>query len=253
MWSECIMDPISTKESKMPIGSSSLPTADAINVARTVNDATTGQIRAWILNGRLKPGERLHQDQLAIALGVSRMPVREAIRQLAAEGLVQLFPHRGAFVSSMDPDEIRELYEVRAALEGLAISHAVPRVTPDVVVSLHEILRRLVDAVAAGDDEATIEFDRHLHDTLIAPAQKPYLRELIEQARRRSEAFRRAHTYIIPGQSASSNKEHAAIIAAVECGDVELSVQLIHEHLHNAATHLITYFSAWTDGREPAR
>lgn len=237
----------------MPIGSGTLAAADAINVARTVNDATTGQIRAWILNGRLKPGERLHQDQLAVALGVSRMPVREAIRQLAAEGLVQMFPHRGAFVSSLDPDEIRELYEVRAALEGLAISHAVPRVTPDVVSSLHEILRRLVEAEAAGDDEATIELDRHLHDTLVAPSQMPYLRELIEQARRRSEAFRRAHTYIIPGQSASSNEEHAEIIAAVERGDVERSVSLIERHLHNAATHLITYLSAWTDSQEPAR
>lgn len=237
----------------MPIASAAGETGtDLTNVARTVNDAATAQIRAWILKGRLKPGERLHQDQLAVALGVSRMPVREAIRQLAAEGLVQLFPHRGAFVSSLDPDEIRELYEVRAALEGLAISHAVGRVTPEVVARLHEILRRLLEAAAAGDDEATIELDRNLHDALIAPAQMPYLRELIEQARRRSEAFRRAHTYIIPGQSASSNKEHAEIIAAVEQGDVERSVRLIHEHLHNAATHLIIYLSAWSDGRGQA-
>src|SRR4051812_43907 len=99
----------------MPTVSGTVPVTEITNLARTVNDATTGQIRAWILNGRLKPGERLHQEQLAVDLGVSRMPVREAIRQLAAEGLVQLIPHRGAFVSSLDPDEIRELYEVRAA------------------------------------------------------------------------------------------------------------------------------------------
>jgi len=244
------MDPISKPEHGMPIGSGLLAATDVTTMARTVNDATTAQIRAWILNGRLKPRERLHQDQLALALGVSRMPVREAIRQLAAEGLVQLFPHRGAFVSSLDPDEIRELYEVRAALEGLAVSHAVPRMAPANVASLRAILEKLIAATATNDDEAVIDLDRAFHDGLVAPAGMPYLRELIDQARRRSDAFRRAHTYIIPGLSADSNREHAGIIATVEQGEVERSVELIHEHLRNAADHLITYLSAWTDGRE---
>ena len=80
----------------------------------------------------------------------------------------------------------------------------------------------------------------------------PYLRELIDQARRRSDAFRRAHTYVIPGLSASSNREQAEILAAVEQGDVPRSVALIQEHLRNAADHLIGYLTAWTDGREGA-
>jgi DNA-binding GntR family transcriptional regulator len=246
------MDPISKSEHAMPIGADLLPSTDASAVARTVNDATTAQIRAWILNGRLKPRERLHQDQLAAALGVSRMPVREAIRQLAAEGLVQLFPHRGAFVSSLDPDEIRELYEVRAALEGLAISHAVPRMTTANIATLRAILDRLVAETAANDDEAVIELDRAFHDGLVAPAGMPYLRELIDQARRRSDAFRRAHTYVIPGLSASSNLEHAEIFAAVEQGDVPRSVERIHRHLRNAADHLIGYLAVWTGEREGA-
>jgi DNA-binding GntR family transcriptional regulator len=234
----------------MPITSDLIPATDVTTVPRTVNDATTSQIRAWILNGRLKPRERLHQDQLALALGVSRMPVREAIRQLAAEGLVQVFPHRGAFVSSLDPDEIRELYDVRAALEGLAISRAVPRMTPATIVALHAILDRLLEAASANDDEAVIDLDRAFHDALVAPAGMPYLRELIDQARRRSDAFRRAHTYVIPGLSASSNREHAEIIAAVEQSDVERSVELIQQHLRNAADHLTSYLAAWTENRE---
>jgi DNA-binding GntR family transcriptional regulator len=227
--------------------------APLANVARTVNDATTAQIRAWILNGRLKPGERLHQEQLAEDLGVSRMPVREAIRQLAAEGLVQLIPHRGAFVSSLDPGEIRELYAVRAVLEGLALEHSVPRITAAVVDECRGILAALIDAAATDDVEAVIDLDRQLHDTLMSRAAMPYLQELIEQARRRSEAFRRAHTYIIPGQSTSSNEEHARIIEAVARGDAAGSVRLIHEHLHNAALHLISYLSSWTDRGERAR
>jgi DNA-binding GntR family transcriptional regulator len=232
--------------------SSAAPVLEVSNAARTVNDATTGQIRDWILNGTLRPGERLHQDQLAAALGVSRMPVREAIRQLSAEGLVQVFPHRGAFVSSLDPDEIRELYEVRAALEGLAVYHAVARLTPADLDALRQLLARLQAAEQAGADEDTIELDRRFHDRLMAPAAMPYLRELIEQARRRSEAFRRAHTYVIPGHSAHSNDEHAGILDAVIRGDAERAMALIQAHLRNAAAHLISYFGERLEGKGPA-
>src|SRR5215213_392225 len=97
-----------------------------------------------------------------------------------------------------------------------------------------------------------IELDRAFHDGLVAPAGMPYLRELIDQARRRSDAFRRAHTYVIPGLSASSNLEHAEILASVEQGDVPRSVERIHRHLRNAADHLIGYLAAWTGEREVA-
>lgn len=226
-----------------------VPVLEAGNAARTVNDATTGQIRDWILNGTLRPGERLHQDQLAATLGVSRMPVREAIRQLAAEGLVQLFPHRGAFVSSLDPDEIRELYEVRAVLEGLAVVHAAPCLTESDLAGLRELLARLQAAEATRADEDTVELDRRFHDRLMAPAAMPYLRDLIEQARRRSEAFRRAHTYVIPGHSAQSNAEHAAIVEAAARGDADMAMVLIQAHLRNAADHLISYFAGRIEGK----
>lgn len=224
----------------------------ASNAARTVNDAATGQIRDWILDGTLKPGERLHQDQLAVALGVSRMPVREAIRQLSAEGLVQVIPHRGAFVNSLDPGEIRELYEVRAVLEGLAVAHAVPRMGEPEIDALRDLLAQLLAAEAAGAGEDTIELDRRFHDLLMSPAAMPYLRDLVEQARRRSDAFRRAHTYIIPGLSTSSNHEHAGIVAAAEAGDADLATELIQQHLRNAADHLITYLVGRSDGKAAA-
>lgn len=223
---------------------------DISNAARTVNDATTSQIRDWILAGTLKPGERLHQDQLAVALGVSRMPVREAIRQLAAEGLVQSIPHRGAFVNSLDPGEIRELYEVRAALEGLAVAHAVPRLDKVEIANLRTLLAQLVAAESTGPGEDTIELDRRFHDALMSPAAMPYLLDLIEQARRRSDAFRRAHTYVISGLSTYSNQEHAGILAAAEAGDAALASELIQRHLRNAADHLITYFVGRSESKE---
>jgi DNA-binding GntR family transcriptional regulator len=104
-------------------------------------------------------------------------------------------------------------------------------------------------AEATGAGEDTIELDRRFHDLLMAPAEMPYLRDLVEQARRRSDAFRRAHTYVIPGLSTSSNREHAGIVAAAEAGDAALATELIQRHLRNAADHLITYFVGRFDGK----
>jgi DNA-binding GntR family transcriptional regulator len=219
------------------------------NVARTVNDATTNQIREWILNGTLTSGERLHQDQLASALAVSRMPVREAIRQLSAEGLVQVIPHRGAFVTSLDPNAIRDLYEVRAALEGLAVRHAVPAIGEEDIAKLHELFDQLKAAEQADDDEQTIEIDRRFHDVLMSPAAMPYLLDLIEQARRRAEVFRRANTYLRATHTPEANREHAAIIAAVEARNAEDAVRLTEFSLRKAAGQLIDYLTHKKDDR----
>jgi DNA-binding GntR family transcriptional regulator len=229
--------------------SSALPVATPGYLARTVNDATTSQIREWILNGTLTSGERLHQDQLASALAVSRMPVREAIRQLAAEGLVQVIPHRGAFVTSLDPHAIRDLYEVRAALEGLAIRHAVPAIDEREIAELHDLFDQLKEAERVDDDEQTIEIDRRFHDVLMTPAAMPYLLDLIEQARRRAEVFRRANTYLRATHTPEANREHAAIIAAVEARDAEAAVRLTEFSLRKAAGQLIDYLTHKKDDR----
>lgn len=208
----------------------------------TVQAATTDQIRTWILDGTLQPGERLHQDRLAGLLGVSRMPVRESIRQLAAEGLVQIVTHRGAFVTSLDPQAIREIYAIRAQLESLALRHAVPKLRQRDVDTLRDLLDRMIDVSGSRGEETTIQLDQQFHDTLMAPAEMPYLLQLIVQTRRRSDVFRRAHTYI-PGRAQISNVEHADILTAVDARDGDTAERLIVEHLHNAAEHLITFIS----------
>jgi DNA-binding GntR family transcriptional regulator len=211
-----------------------------VHAPRTAHDATLAQLRAWILDGTLKPNEHLQQDRLAVALGVSRMPIREALRQLAVEGLVRIVPHRGAFVASLDPAEIRELYLVRAALERLAAGLAVPRIMAADLELLEAVLAQMRDAVDTTNEEFAIELDRQFHDTIYAAAGAPYLHDLIRQARRRSDAFRRAHVYM-PGRSRVSLQEHTALLAALAAGDRETFERLSHEHLVNAAAHLIAY------------
>ena len=208
----------------------------------TVQSATTSQIRRMILDGRLAPGERLHQDRLAEMLNVSRMPVREAIRQLASEGLVTIVAHRGAFVASLDPDEIRELYQVRGALECLAIRESVPRITDEQIADLEHLLDQMRALEPEGNEESTVVLDREFHERLMAPSHMDYLLGLIRQSRQKTEAFRRAHTYI-PGRSHISNQEHAQILLAFSERDTPRAEQLVEEHLTNAANHLVAYLS----------
>lgn len=209
----------------------------------TVQLAVTNQIRNLILDGKLAPGERLRQDQLAETLSVSRMPVREAIRQLASEGLVTVVAHRGAFVTSLAPEAIRELYQVRSALESLAIHFAVPQIDEAALVNAERLLEQMSSAESGDNQEITIELDRRFHDELMDPAGMPYLQSLIKQSRQKSEAFRRAHTYI-PGRSHISNQEHTQILEAVSTRNTALAEQLISEHLNNAANHLIAFLSS---------
>src|SRR3954467_6624572 len=98
---------------------------------QTLTGMTTDAIRERILRGRFPEGRPLRQDKIGIELGVSRIPVREALRQLEAEGLVTFNPHRGAVVSVLSLKEIRELFELRAEIEGDLLRRAIPRMTPE--------------------------------------------------------------------------------------------------------------------------
>src|SRR5260370_38119604 len=108
------------------------------------------QIRGLILGGKLAPGERLVEDKLSAELGVSRVPVREALRSLAAEGLVRLLPRRGATVAEITPEIVAELVEVRALLEGLNARLAAQRHDPEIVAQLRDTLARGNEAATSG-------------------------------------------------------------------------------------------------------
>ena len=209
---------------------------------RSVSDATIAQLRAWILDGTLEAGARLNQDDLACTLGVSRMPVRAAIRQLASEGLLDLRGHRGAVVASLDPKVIREVYLVRAALEGLAAGLATDRVEAGEIARMEDLLARMRASVAVRDDEPSIQLDRRFHACVYAAADAPFLAGLIEQVRARSDAFRRAHAHI-PGRARVSVEEHAARLRALTARDRVAVERLTREHLAKAADHLIAYVS----------
>jgi DNA-binding GntR family transcriptional regulator len=189
-------------------------------------------IRDRILTGHYSPGERLVEAQLSSELGVSRMPVREALRTLAAEGIVTIEPRRGAIVAVYSPEQVQELVEVRATLEGLNAKLAAKRHNP-------EQIRRLEQILAAGSrlneraDLAQIhQANNDFHEALAQVAANSTLREMVRSLRERTALIFAPHSR----KRAKQNwEDHAAILRAVVSGDADLAALLASRHVYNAA------------------
>lgn len=146
----------------------------------TVEEMTESFIREAILQGVLRPGDRLQQDEIAAVLGVSRMPVRASLRQLESEGLLQLRPHRGAVVASLKAAEIAELYELRILLETHLVGLAIGKLTPESLRVLEELAGRLE---GTSELPERLELRRTFYRQLYALADRPRAAGLVEQLR----------------------------------------------------------------------
>ena len=197
-----------------------------------LNKVVADAIRERILAGDFAPGERLAEEALSAELGVSRMPVREALRHLAAEGIVTLEPRRGASVTNYTPQQVQELVEVRATLEALNAKLAARRKDPAQFAELNRVL-------AAGTkinektDLATIqENNNRFHEALEAIGANSVLSSIVRSLRDRT-------ALIFARQSRArvreNWKEHAEIVKAVISGDAEMAALLAGRHVYNAA------------------
>lgn len=167
-----------------------------------------------IVNIRLPPGVKLDEQTLALRFRTSRTPIREALGQLAASGLVEKRPRRGAIVASLSAAQIIEMFEVMAELEGVCARLAAERMTAverRALQALHESSAALVNA---GDREAYEAHNRQFHNAIYEGAHNRSLRETTLEARRRVAPFRRAQFWVI-GRLASSFEEHGAIVDAI--------------------------------------
>lgn len=189
-------------------------------------------LRERILSGEVPPGERLVEGKLSEELGVSRMPVREALRQLAAEGLVSIEPRRGASVTSFSPQQMRELVEVRATLEGLNAKLAAQRHDDRQIADMQRILDEGARAAASTDDAQMLRLNQEFHDTLGNIAANSILRDIMRSLRDRTALL---FTPINRNRGPQNWDEHAAILRAVINGDAELASLLAMRHVYNAA------------------
>jgi DNA-binding GntR family transcriptional regulator len=198
---------------------------------------TVEALRERILRGDYPEGEPLRQDALAEDLGVSRIPVREALRQLEAEGLVTFNPHRGAVVSSLSVDEIAELFELRAEIECDLISRAIPKMTKEQLDRAHEVLDEFETALRAGEAARWGPLNWHFHAALYAPANRNFTMGILQKLHHHSDRYFRMQMFLAHG-GAKANDEHRAIAAAVARKDVTQATELMRAHILGAGQSL---------------
>jgi DNA-binding GntR family transcriptional regulator len=191
-------------------------------------------LREGILKGVFQPGERLRQDQLAEAIGVSRIPVRSALLQLESEGLITFNPYRGAVVNTLSPDEMREIYELRSVLESHALRKAVSAMTPERLAHLSQLAHEL-NQIQDGEAFLTRrnEFYRELYDR----EHQERTVDLIERLRAEAGRYwleRKVEYVSRPGQ-----RDHLHLIDFIRAGDIDGAVAWLQEHLQHVCDELV--------------
>jgi DNA-binding GntR family transcriptional regulator len=187
-------------------------------------------LRAEILSGRLEPGAELAEVALSEQLGVSRGPLREAIGRLASEGLVTVRPRRGAVVRSLSKEEFVELYQVREALEMLAVRLAVPRLGPEDVAALEELVATMAAHAERGEVAEFFEANSAFHVRLFEASGNAKLVELYEQLLAQLGRYR-LRSLTLRGNLERSVAEHAAILRAAKRRDADRAAHLMSEHI----------------------
>lgn len=206
----------------------------------TLTTATMQAIRERILSGAYSEGEPLRQDAIASELGVSRIPVREALRQLEAEGLVTFHPHRGAVVSSFSISEIEELFELRAQIESDLLRRAIPRLTEEALEDAEAILDSFEAAFSRNDVAAWGHLNWRFHAMLYAPAERALTIGIVENLHYHSDRYARMQLALTHGE-AKANAEHRALLAAARRGQTERACQLLHDHIVGAGRALVKF------------
>lgn len=219
----------------------------------TKADAAYASLREAILDGRLGPGEKVTLAGLASELGMSAMPVREALKRLAREGLVILTPHTDTLVAPFEVQDVQRIFVVRANLEALAARIAAARVTADLLGTLWTLHGQMQSAMAAEDYETFARCNRTFHDAIFDAADNPYLRRILDEVWTLSYRFRAGYR-IIPGRAAAACEEHEVIVKALSSGQEAAAESAMHTHVSNAGVELVELIQGarlpWPSSRE---
>ena len=193
----------------------------------TTADSVAAALREALHRGRWGPGAALRQEELAAEFGVSRIPVREALSKLQAEGLVVVEPNRGAFVAHHTAADVREIFDLRVLLECDALRHAIPAHTPRTLRQLNALQAELD---AEDDSNLWLAADAAFHEVLYAPSGRTKTLEMIAQLRASVTRLYRAH--LSPNTRRKGwRDEHHALLQAVSGGHVQRAVAALTRHL----------------------
>jgi DNA-binding GntR family transcriptional regulator len=209
-----------------------LPTRSTLPQFRqTVTGAAVAELRRRILSGSVAAGEALRQDALAREFGISRIPVREAFHQLAAEGLVTLHPHRGAVVTTLSALDIAELFDLRAMLEPDLMRRAVPRLQASDFARAETILADYATAIGNGDLDAWGELNTEYHLSLYRAAGRNQTFDLVRVLLANTDRYTRVQLAMSEGATTRAKREHASLLDLCRVGDAEGAAKLTLDHV----------------------
>ncbi|MFD7694457.1 GntR family transcriptional regulator [Streptomyces sp. NPDC059805] len=208
-----------------------MPTAPPAPVKQPpAADRVYGHVKQGVLERRYEGGTLLTEGELADAVGVSRTPVREALLRLEAEGLLKLYPKKGALVLPVSAQEIKDVVETRMLVEEHAARKAVPA-PPGLLERLEELLDRQKAQAAAGDFAAAAVTDRCFHAEIVRSGGNEILSRLYDQLRDRQLRMGAAVMHSHPDRIAKTLSEHEEILSALRSGDPQAAVELVHRHI----------------------
>lgn len=198
-----------------------------------VREEVYSTLKEWIVEGTLEPGEKVRDLDLARALGTSRTPIREALRRLEDEGLVETALNRWTRVASLDIEEAGQIYPIIAGLEALAMRLAGPRLEPSDLSDMRLANARLERALARHDAVGASRADRSFHETFVRRSANPYITGLLDDL---CAKLRRLEVTYFGGSIAAERSvgEHREIITAMEAGDFELAARLVQANWENS-------------------
>ena len=205
---------------------------------KPLREVVSETLRDAIVNGVLQPGERLMEIQLAEELGVSRTPVREAIRKLELEGFVVMVPRRGTYVADLSLKDINEVFEIRTALDVLAAGLAAERITDEELEEMERLLVYIGEYIDSENMDKIIEADGQFHDLLYKASRNDRLVGIINNLREQFTRFR-SISIAYPGRLKNTWEEHRRLLEAIAQRNADLAMQIAREHMENAEHTLL--------------
>ena len=204
----------------------------------TLNQKAYTQLREMILSGSLARGEQIDERRLAAEMDVSRTPLREAIGQLVTEGIIEYRPYRGTTVRSFTARQVNDLYQVRKALEALAIRHAIPKLSQEHIETIRKILEDVYQALERGDLDAYNAADRRFHSAIVQIAANETLSESLHRLSAQIQMVR-AIANRDPHVVERTARERPLILAALEARDADAAARLMEEHIDGVRSAVV--------------
>jgi DNA-binding GntR family transcriptional regulator len=205
----------------------------------TISETIFHKIRADLISGKLKPGEKINQNQLTEELGFSLIPLREALRRLEAEGYITIAPHRGAFVKEVSREELDDIYRVRAVVEELAAGLAIGKMTDEVIAELRTLVKKMRAATRKRDIQHLLSLNKEFHFTIYMTSNRKHLLSIISDLWDRSSRYRNLQT-LLPNRNDQALAEHDEILRACEDRDKKRLMKAIRFNVEQTRRVLIS-------------